>query len=106
MSIEIDQSNQYIMIDADDGPLVTISRNGKVIWHQEKTFDEAANKLVATLQIAVEMRAGIRESRIEWENKIKNALIAEASKTGNITEKDLTTVIEKCIMCDRLKGLE
>ena len=53
----------------------------------------------------VDNAAGIIQNRIEWEKRITMAIASEAKNTP-IGPKDLTNVIRKCIMYDKLKGLK
>ena len=93
-----------LTLSNDDGPIFEIDANGNAHWCNEATYDEVAEVFLNCINFAIESEAGIHESRKEWEEKIANAIIKESEKSGLLTTEQLTNVVKKCIMVDRLKG--
>jgi hypothetical protein len=82
-----------------------IDGNGNAKWLKEDCYDEAAEIFLNSMNWRIESAAGIQESRMEWEKKITDALVdAAEERGGSITTEELTDVVRKCIMYDKLKG--
>ena len=91
--------------NADGETIFEIDPEGKAIWHKEDTYDEAASIFLTYLTMQVEDAVGIQQSRIDWEKEITRKLVAIAEENGgSIDANQLTEVINKCIMYDKLKG--
>ena len=84
--------------------IFSIDANGNAIWHNPEAYDEAAQIFLDSVNWKIESAAGIRESRRDWEERMVKAIVSKAEKSGSLTAKELTDVVKKCIMYDRLKG--
>lgn len=83
--------------------IMSINNDGHVSWHQDKKFTEAAEIFIDHIQMSIEAKAEIRQTRKEWEEKIFKSLLYEAKKQP-LTEERLTETFRKCIMYQKLKG--
>ena len=94
-------------LSTDNKEIFKIDANGNAIWCNEATYDEVAETFLNVVNWKIENEAGIRESRMDWEDKIAAAIIKESEKNdGSLTTEQLTNVVKKCIMYDRLKGFD
>ena len=84
--------------------IFSIDANGNAIWHNPESYDEAAQIFLDSVNWKIEDAVGILESRREWEERMVKAIVSKAEKSGSLTAKELTDVVKKCIMYDRLKG--
>ena len=84
--------------------IFSVDANGNAIWHKPESYDEAAQIFLDAVNWKVEDAAGILESRREWEERMVKAIVSKAEKSGSLTAEELTNVVKKCIMYDRLKG--
>jgi hypothetical protein len=84
--------------------IFSVDANGNAIWHKPESYDEAAQIFLDSVNWKIEDAAGIRESRRDWEERMVKAIVSKAEKSGSLTAKELTDVVKKCIMYDRLKG--
>jgi len=104
-SVPIDTS--LMTLSSGDKDIFKIDANGNAVWCNEATYDEVAETFLNAVNWKIEDEAGIRISRVEWENKITAAIIKESEENGgSLTTEELTNVIKKCIMYDRLKGFD
>lgn len=101
----VDSPQSLSLTDSNGKDILTITDKGQVIWHQTDKADEASEILTSAIVMTVEKKAGIKQSREEWEARITEALASVAEKEP-ITAETLTDVIGKCIMIDRLSGLK
>ncbi len=84
--------------------IFSIDANGNAIWHKPESYDEAAQIFLDAVNWKIEDAAGIREARRDWEERMVKAIVSTAEKRGSLTAKELTNVVKKSIMYDRLKG--
>ena len=84
--------------------IFSIDANGNAIWHKPESYDEAAQIFLDSVNWKIESAAGIRKSRREWEERMIKAIVSKAEKSGSLTAEELTNVVNKSIMYDRLKG--
>jgi len=104
-SQEVDYN--ILTLSNDDGPIFKIDANGNAQWCNEATYDEVAEVFLNCINFKIESEAGIQESRKDWEAKIADAITKESEKQGGtLTTEQLTNVVKKCIMVDRLKGMD
>ena len=96
------ESSLTITIDSEE--VMRIKANGQVEWMKEDVYDDDAAAFVNSLQLRIEDSSGIIRTRREWEERMLKALTSEAEKSGSLTAGELTNVVKKCIMYDRLKG--
>lgn len=104
LTAKVDPNTVLRISNNDAEPIMTIENNGEVIWHKPHEAEDAANIFCDQIQIRIEDGAGIRQNRKEWEKRITMAIASEA-KNAPIGPKELTNVIKKCIMYDKLKGI-
>jgi len=101
------QDTNLITLSNNKEEIFSIDANGNAHWHNEATYDEVAEVFLNVISWKIENEAGIRESRMDWEKKITEAIIREAENNGGTLDTEqLTNVVKKCIMYDRLKGFE
>lgn len=82
-----------------------IDGNGNAKWLKEDSYDEAAEIFLDAMNWRIESAAGIQESRKDWELTITEKLKEASEKNGgSLTTEELTKVVRKCIMYDKLKG--
>ena len=104
--IRTEPTPQVLNINDSNGmEMLTITSEGRVIWHQADKADEAADLLISSIVKQIEYHAGIRQTREEWEARITEALVSAAEKEP-LTPEALTEVIGKCIMLDKLSGIK
>lgn len=84
--------------------IFSIDANGNAIWHKPESYDEAAKIYLDAVNWRIEDAAGIRESRRDWEDRMVKAIVSKANESGSLTAEELTNVVKKSIMYDRLKG--
>lgn len=84
--------------------IFSIDANGNAIWHNPEAYDEAAQIFLDSVNWKIEDAAGILESRRDWEDRMVKAIVSKAEKSGSLTAEELTNVVKKSIMYDRLKG--
>ena len=82
-----------------------ITFDGEAVWLKEDSYNEAAEMFLTYMTMNIENKAGIMQNRIEWENRITAALVSEAEKSP-LGPQELTDVVRKCIMYDKLKGVK
>ncbi len=98
------ETDSSITITVDGEEVMRIKANGQVDWMKEDVYDEAAYVFVNSLHTVIEDSAGIIQTRKEWEERMTKAFVSEAENRGNLNAEELTNVVKKCIMYDRLKG--
>lgn len=97
-------SDSSLIFTGDSGEdIFSISQEGEAKWLKEDSYNEAAEMFLTYMTMHIEDSVGIRQNRIEWENRITAAIASEAEKAP-LGPEDLTNVIRKCIMYDKLKG--
>ena len=97
-------SDSALVFTGDSGDdIFSISSDGEAKWLKEDSYNEAAEMFLNYMTMHIEDSAGITENRIEWENRIAMALAKKAGEAP-LGPEDLTNVIRKCIMYDKLKG--
>lgn len=106
-TLHVDESyqNDLIFTNANGVDIFKINVNGTATWLVEDSYDEAAEIFLQHVNWGIEEKGGIKQSRMEWEKKITEALKhAAEERGGSITAEELTDVVRKCIMYDKLKG--
>ena len=98
------ETESSITITVDGEQVMRIKANGQVEWMKEGVYAEAAYTFMNSLHTVIEDSAGIIQTRKEWEERMTKAFVSEAEKSGSLTAEELTNVVKKCIMYDRLKG--
>jgi len=97
-------SDCSLIFTGDSGEdIFSISQDGEAKWLKEDSYNEAAEMFLTYMTMHIEDSAGIIENRIEWENRIAMAL-AKKAEEAPLGPEDLTNVVRKCIMYDKLKG--
>lgn len=97
--------NALTFTNGNGEDIFCIDGNGNAKWLKEDSYDEAAEIFLNSMNWKIESAAGIQESRMDWEKKITKALInAAEERGGSITAEELTDVVRKCIMYDKLRG--
>ena len=97
--------NALTFTNGNGEDIFCIDANGNAKWLKEDCYDEAAEIFLNSMNWTIESAAGIQQSRMDWEKKITEALIhAAEERGGSITADELTDVVRKCIMYDKLKG--
>ena len=104
-SFHVDQPDIINIGDFNGEPILTITKDCEVIWHQAAKASEAAQMFTDAIVMSAEREAGIKQSRTEWEASILEALISHA-EDAPLTPEALTDVFKKCIMLDKLKGIK
>ena len=104
LSAKIDPDMVLRISNNDAEPIMTIKNDGEVIWHKPHEAGDAADIFCDQIQMRIEDDAGIRQNRKEWEKRITMAIASEA-KNAPLGPKELTNVIKKCIMYDKLKDI-
>ena len=98
-------ANLMTFTDGNGDDIFAIDANGNAKWLKEETYNEAAEVFLAAMNWTIESTAGIKQSRMEWEESITAALVKAAEERGgSITAEELTDVVRKCIMYDKLRG--
>ena len=97
------QENTLTFTNNNGEKIFSIEPSGEAVWHKEDSYNEAASIFLGHLSMQIEDQAGIAQNRVDWEKRIRDALIVEAEKAPLTTEV-LTNVLNKCIMYDKLKG--
>ena len=82
-----------------------ITMEGEAKWLKEDSYTEAADIFLTYMTLNIEDKVGIIQNRIEWEERITAALVKEAEKSP-LGPEDLTAIVRKCIMYDKLKGVK
>lgn len=100
-----DPHPSIIIHGKDNKPILEISYEGKVIWHAEDQASEAARIFCENLSIGVEQKAGIKQTRKEWQDKIKSEIV-EAASNCELTEERLNEILYKDDFCNKLRGDE
>ena len=101
-----DDEEYSILFTGNNGEeIFSITQSGEARWLKEDSYNEAAELFLTYMTMNIENAAGIRQNRLEWEERIAKALISEAKNTP-LGPKELTNVIRKCIMYDKLKGIK
>lgn len=99
-------SDCSLIFTGDSGEdIFSISQAGEAKWLKEDSYDEAAEMFLNYMTMNIEDKAGIIQNRREWENRIATALVSEA-KDAPLGPEELTDVLRKCIMYDKLKGIK
>ena len=97
-------SDNALIFTGDSGDdIFSITSEGEAKWLKEDSYNEAAEMFLTYMTMHIEEAAGITENRIEWENRIAMELTKKAEEAP-LGPEDLTNVIRKCIMYDKLKG--
>lgn len=105
MWVDEEAVNALTFTNSDGEDIFCIDGNGNAKWLKEDSYDEAAEVFLTAMNFTIEDAAGIQESRMEWEKKITEDLVKAAEeKGGSLTAEELTDVVRKCIMYDKLKG--
>lgn len=102
---EAEATNALTFTGNDGEEIFSISAYGEAKWYKEDSYNEAAEMFLTHLSMHIEDKAGIIQNRREWENRITTAIVSEAAD-GPLSAEDLTNVIKKCIMYDKLKGIK
>jgi hypothetical protein len=97
--------NALIFTGSNGDDIFSISADGEAKWLKEDSYNEAAEMFLSYMTMHIEDSAGIMQNRIEWENRIATALVSEA-KDAPLGPEELTDVLRKCIMYDKLKGIK
>ena len=100
-----DDSDHTLQFNIDGEVIFSISQDGEAEWHDESKYNEAASIFLNHVTMNIESVAGIAQNRIDWEKRIRDALIVEA-ENAPLTADVLTDVLNKCIMYDKLKGVD
>ena len=58
--------------------IFSISSYGEARWYKEDAYNEAAEMFLTHLTMNIEDAAGIRQNRLEWEERITAAIASEA----------------------------
>ena len=98
------KTESALTLTVEGEEVMRFKANGQVEWMKEDVYDEAAAAFVNSLQLRIEDSSGIIRTRREWEERMLKALTSEAEKSGSLNAEELTNVVKKCIMYDRLKG--
>ena len=99
-------SENALIFTGDAGEdIFSISSAGEAKWLKEDSYNEAAEMFLSAMTMQIEDSAGIMQNRIDWENRIATALVSEA-KDAPLSAAELTDVLRKCIMYDKLKGVK
>jgi hypothetical protein len=99
------QANTLTFTNNNGVKIFSIEPNGEAVWHKEDSYNEAAAMFLHHLSMNIEDSAGIARNRQEWEKRICDTLIKHAEKAP-LTADALTNVLNKCIMYDKLKGVD
>lgn len=98
-------ANMLTFTNHNGEDIFCIDAGGNAKWLKEESYDEAAEVFLAALNWSIEDAAGIRQSRMEWEKSITASLVKAAEERGgSISAEELTDVVRKCIMYDKLRG--
>jgi len=98
-------SNALTFTGDDGEDIFSIASNGAATWYKEDSYSEAANMFLTYLTMNIEDTAAIKQNRIEWEERMLEAMKKHA-ETEPLTPENLTEVFGKCIMLDKLKGIK
>ena len=99
------QANTLTFTNNNGVKIFSIEPSGEAVWHKEDSYNEAASIFLHHLTMRIEDVAGIARNRQDWEKRIREALIIEA-ENAPLTADVLTDVLNKCIMYDKLKGVD
>lgn len=102
---DVQKGNSLTFTGNNGEDIFSISANGEAMWYKEDSYNKAAELFLTYLTMQIEDAAGIIQNRIEWEKRITMAIASEA-KNAPLGPEDLTNVIRKCIMYDKLKGIK
>jgi len=97
--------HSIIINGKDNMPILEIQYDGTVVWHAEDQASEAARIFCENLSIGVEHKAGIKQTRKEWQDKIKSEIV-EAASNCELTEERLNEILYKDDFCNKLRGDE
>jgi hypothetical protein len=103
--VDTNAANTLTWTNGDGEKIFSIEPCGEAIWHKEDTYNEAAAIFLHHVSMQIENAVGIARNRQDWEQRIREALIREAEKEP-LTADVLTDVLNKCIMYDKLKGID
>lgn len=93
------------IVDNNGKSILCITAKGKVIWEREDKADEAAQLFVDAIQKGIEIKAGIKQNRAEWEERMLDTMKKHA-EIEPLTADVLEDVFKKAIMIDKLKGIK
>jgi len=97
------QSNTLTFTNNNGVKIFSIEPNGEAVWHKEDVYNEAASIFLQCVTMNIEDKAGIAQNRMEWEERI-TVKLARQAEIAPLGPEELTDVIRKCIMYDKLKG--
>jgi len=100
-----EQETALIFTAGNGDDIFSISQDGEAKWLKEDSYNEAAEMFLTHMTMTIEDRAGIAQNRVEWEERI-TAKLTEQAELAPLGPEELTDVIRKCIMYDKLKGIK
>ena len=99
-------SDTALIFTGDSGEdIFSISQAGEAKWLKEDSYNEAADMFLSYMTMQIEDSAGIMQNRLEWEERI-TAKLTEQAEIAPLGPEDLTDIVRKCIMYDKLKGVK
>ncbi len=99
------RQDSLIFTDMNGDDIFRIDQDGNAYWLKEDSYNEAAEMFLTAATWNIENLAGVQQSRMDWEKNITESLIhAAEERGGSISADELTDVIRKCIMYDKLRG--
>ena len=102
---KIREPASIIIHDVKNDPIFEVSAQGEVIWHKPEQASEAAEIFCKNLQLGIEKKAGIKQTRKEWAEEHRKS-IREALVNGELTEEKLETIFNTIDFYGKLKGNE
>jgi hypothetical protein len=85
--------------------IVTLERNGTVVWGNGINVDAAAKAFATAIQAGVEMSANITTAtKLRMRDSVFEDLIEIAKDKGSLTAEDLTYLLQASKIVEKLKG--
>lgn len=99
-------TNSFSIYDGTGKELVRINKDGKVVWGEDVTIDDAAMQFSRSLNLGAEISVGINyRVRQEIRDAVFEELIDLVNTKGNLTADDLTYLHQAAKIMDKLKGV-
>lgn len=94
-----------LVLQSSARTIVTLTKDGDVIWEDDATIDEAAEAFSTALQIGSEMAAGITNKvKQKMRDTVFEEMISLAKEKGSVSAEDLHYLWQAAKIIDKLKG--
>lgn len=85
--------------------IVTLNKDGSVIWNEDIDIDKAAEAFSKSLVLGAELAAGITKTvKLKMRDSVFEDLIKIAEDKGSLTAEDLTYLLSASKIVEKLQG--